>query len=93
MNIYRLILRTIKKLVLSERRRLEDGLKNLESRQQEFLSLVSSRQSQMELEVRDLRDRVARLEGRYESIEESVITKLENKSLKGFIIRLLGRRK
>jgi len=92
-NIYRLILRTIKKLVLSERRRLEDGLKNLESRQQEFLSLVSSRQSQMELEVRDLRDRVARLEGRYESIEESVITKLENKSLKGFIIRLLGRRK
>ena len=93
MNIYRLILRAIRKLVLSERRRLEDRLKNLESRQQEFLSLVSNRQAQLELEVKDLRDRVSKLEGKYENIEESVITRLENKSLKGFIIRLLGRRK
>jgi hypothetical protein len=92
-DIRRLILESIKRLLLSELIRFEEQLKAMSLRQQEILSVISSMQAKTEAELKELRDRVARLEGQYQHVEESLMLKLENLTLKARLLRMLGRRK
>jgi predicted nucleic acid-binding Zn-ribbon protein len=88
-DIREFILQAIKKLLLPELEDLQKELKAAGSKQEEILGILSKMQS----EIVELRERLARVEGKYENVAETVLAQVENKSLKGLVIRLLSRRK
>lgn len=78
------IIDEVRKILMPEIIKLQDGLDFLNLRYEQILASLTD----LNKEINSLKERLARLEGKSEGMEDKIITKVENKILLTFLKNL-----